>query len=288
MPEKIKIVTDSTTSLTKDECEKMGIVCLETTFMIDGVEHHEFDNDNASLTDFYDNLDNAKKIVTGCVNIATFEECFENLVKDGFCVMYVGLSASLSSTFSNAKNASDTINEKYGKKVVGVADTRCASYGTLILIERIMELEAQGKSLAEIEEDISESATKMSVAFVSPDLSFMFKNGRLSALELGIGKLLKIVPIIYVGEDGKLKGKDKCIGKILAMRRLKTVFSGFIKNKKHTKCYITSCNMGKEVEELRKYISSNTDIKYEDIKTGLIDKTLSCHCGPKTVAIFCL
>ena len=33
-------------------------------------------------------------------------------------------------------------------------------------------------------------------------------------------------------------------------------------------------------EELRKQI--------EDIKVGYIDKTMSCCCGPRTVAAFCL
>ena len=45
-------------------------------------------------------------------------------------------------------------------------------------------------------------------------------------------------------------------------------------------------NMGKDidVEELKNHIISNTHIK--DIKVGYIDKTMSCCCGPKTIAIF--
>lgn len=286
--ENIKIVTDSTTSLSKEECEKLGLVCLETTFMLDSNLYSAFDESEGTLLDFYKKLAGAKKVSTGCVNVSTFEECFEDLVAQGYKVVYIGLSASLSSTFSNSVIASNTVNEKFNEKKVAVIDSRSASYGSLILIERVKELVSQDKTLEEIEQIVADDAKKMSVAFVPTDLSFMFKCGRLSALELGIGKLFKIVPIIYVSESGKLKGKDKCIGMKLALKRLKNDFVDLIKSKGHTKCYITSCGMDAEVQSLKEYIAENTNVKLEDIKTGLIDKTLACCCGPKTIAIFCL
>ena len=288
MVENIKIVTDSTTSLSKEECEKLGLVCLETTFMIDSNLYSAFDENEGTLTDFYKKLSDAKRISTGCVNVNTFEECFESLVAQGFKVVYIGLSASLSSTFSNSQVAANMVNEKYNEKKVVVIDSRSASFGSLILIERVQELMAQEKTLEEIEQIVGEDAKKMSVAFVPTDLSFMFKCGRLSALELGIGKLFKIVPIIYVSESGKLKGRDKCIGMKLALKRLKNDFIELIKTKVHKKCYITSCGMDADVQNLKEYIAENTEIKLEDIKTGLIDKTLACCCGPKTIAVFCL
>ena len=286
--ENIKIVTDSTTSLSKEKYDELGIVCLETTYIVDGEEHYAFDNPEITEIEFYEKLEKSKKCSTGCVNISTFEECFDNLVSNGYKVVYVGLSASLSSTFSNSQIAMNTINEKYGEKKVAVIDSRSASYGTLILIERIQELALENKTIAEIEEIVSNDAKSMSVAFVSPDLSFMFKSGRLNILEAGLGKLLKIVPIIFVSETGKLKAREKCIGLKLALKKLKNDFVKFIQTKKHKKVYLTSCNMPNEIEDIKTFIDANTDVKAKTIKTGLIDKTLSCCCGPRTVAIFCL
>lgn len=286
--ENIKIVTDSTTSLPKEKCDELGIICLETTYTIDGEEHYAFDEPSVSEIEFYEKLEKSKKCSTGCVNINTFEECFEELIKEGFKVVYVGLSASLSSTFSNSQIAMNNINEKYGEKKVAVIDSRSASFGTLILIERINELANDSKTLQEIENIVSNDAKSMSVAFVSPDLSFMFKSGRLNIIEAGLGKLLKIVPIIFVSETGKLKAREKCIGLKLALKKLKNDFVKFIQSKNHKKVYLTSCNMPNEVEDIKSYILENTSVKSENIKTGLIDKTLSCCCGPRTVAIFCL
>ena len=288
MAEKIKIVTDSTTSLSLEECKKIDVICLETSYTVNSITHNEFDDPATSLLEFYNILEQSKKCSTGCITTNTFEECFEQIISDGFKVIYLGLSASLSSTFSNSELAAKNINEKHGEKLVAVVDTRSASYGSLILIERIKDLINENKTLAEIEQIVSDDAKKMSVAFVSPDLTFMFNCGRLSALELGIGKIFRIVPIIFVSETGKLKARDKCIGMKLAFKKLKTDFVDLINKKKHKKCYITRCDMPAEVETIKNYIAENTEIELADIKTGLIDKTLSCCCGPKTVAIFCL
>ncbi len=286
--DKIQIFTDSTTSLSPEECKKLNLEYVETSYMLDGELHSAFDAEDVSLPEFYKKLTEIKSCSTGCVNPITFEEAFERYVSKGTKVLYTGLSASLSSTFENAKIVAEKLNKKYGKKVVAVVDSRSASYGTLALIERAKEYIDAGKTLEKIEEDLDKDAKSMSVAFVAHDLNFLYRSGRLNALEAGLGKLFKIVPIVYVSESGKLKLGDKCLGSKLAYKTLKTKFTNFIKTKTHTKCYITSCDMPAEVEELKQYILENTDLKEKDIKTGPIDKTLACCCGPKTVAIFCL
>ncbi len=282
---KIKLISDSTTSLTPEEFKERDIDYLETSYMLDNVLYSAFDNQSETLEEFYARLDNVKSCSTGCVNIQTFEECFDKYASKGIQVFYTGLSSSLSSTFSNSEIAAKNINEKYGKKLVAVVDSRSASYGTLVLLDFAQKLISEGKSLEELESEIDKIAKNMSVAFVARDLSFMYKSGRISMLEAGLGKILKIVPIVYVSESGKLKVGDKCIGRKLTFKTLKNRFVNFIQTKGHTKCYITSCGLTEDVEELKNYILENTSIK--DVKTGLIDKTLACCCGPKTIAIFC-
>lgn len=285
MTNKIQIVTDSTTSLSAKECEELGIDYVETSYILNGVEHKAFDDDGVSLLDFYKKLDEVKSCSTGCVNQSEFEEIFNKYVSRGVQVLYTGLSASLSSTFSNAQIVAQQINKKYGKKMVSVVDSRSASYGTLVLIDYAKEFIEGGASLEEIELKLNEIAKSMSVAFVSRDLTFLHKCGRIGSIEAGIGKLLHIVPIVYVSESGKLKTGDKCLGVKLALKTLKNKFVNFINNKKHKRCYITSCGMDEDVEMLKKYFAENSGA--EQIKTGLIDKTLACCCGPKTIAVFC-
>ena len=286
--EKIKIITDATCSLTKQECEEMGIDCVELSFILDSVEYTSFQEDDISLIEHYERLDNIKQVSTSCVNVDTFDTKFREYVSQGYKVIYTGLSSGLSATYSNAQTAQKTINEEYGQKIVYTIDSKTGSYGEVLVIERIMELIKEGMSLDEIEEIVQKEANNAAVAFIAPDLSFIFKSGRLSALSFGIGKLLRIVPIIGTDEGGHLKVKEKCIGLKLAYKKAKNQFVDFINKKNYKKCYFTSCNMPNDIEEFKKHIAENTNIKIEDMKTGLIDKVMSCCCGPRTVAIFCM
>ena len=286
--EKVKIIADATCSLTKKECEEMGIDCLELSFILDSVEYTSFQEDDISILEHYERLDKVKQVSTSCVNVDTFEAKFREYVSQGYKVIYTGLSGGLSATYANAQTAQKNINEEYGQKMVYTVDSKNGSYGELLVIERIKELLDEGKTLDEVEEIAQKEADNASVVFIAPDLNFIFKIGRLSALSFGIGKLLRIVPIIGTDEAGHLKVKEKCIGLKLAYKKAKNQFVDLINKNKYKKCYFASCNMPEAIDELKKHISENTEIKIEDMKTGLIDKVMSCCCGPRTIAIFCM
>lgn len=286
MKEKIVIMTDSCSSLTKEELEKRNIQYVEMSYVIDDVEHSAFDEEDVSLPEFYEKLDVAKSCSTGCVSESTFEEKFEELASQGYKVIYTGLSGALSSTFGYAQVAAEKINAKYGKKVIALVNSRTGSIGVQILIDDAEELLAQGKTLDEIEFVLKDNASKLESFFVCRDLKFLHKCGRLSSLEAGIGTLLKIVPIIHVDpKDDKLRPAEKHIGKKLAYKNLRNKFVSMINERPCEKCYIASCALDADAEELKNYIVENTHIK--DVKVGYIDKVMSCCCGPKTIAIFC-
>ena len=286
---KIKIITDGTSSLTLEEIKKLDIECVEMSYVLDGEEHYAFDDEGTSLPEFYEKIDAAKSISTGCVNPQTFEDLFEKYAAKGTEMIYIGLSAALSATSSNAETAAANIEKKYGKKLVYIVDTRQVggSYGLYALIELAKDYIAEGKSASEVVELLNTKANNGSFAFVARDLNFLHKCGRLSAVGAMIGKMLKVVPLIYAdAETGKFKVGDKCLGTKLAHKTLKNKFIKLIAERGFTKAYITSCALDSEAEDLKNYILENTT--GVEVKVGYIDKVLSCCCGPKTLAIFCV
>ncbi len=285
MKQKIKIVTDSCSSLSKEECVARGIECVETTYILDDVLHSAFDDPDVDELAFYKKLDEMNGCSTGCVNVNTFEECFSKLVADGYHVIYMGLSGALSSTYSNAVMAAQTINDKAGKNVVRTVDSRTGSFGIQVLIDDTEKLIADGKNLDEIEFIIKDNASKLESNFICADLKFLNKCGRLSSFEAGLGRLLKIVPIIHVDpKTAKLVVCEKCMGQKLAYKNLKKKFISLVNSRPCEKVYIASSGLDEDVESLKQAIIENTHIK--EIKTGYIDKTMACCCGPKTIAIF--
>ena len=285
MKDKIVIMTDSCSSLTKEELAKRNIEYVEMSYVLDDVEHTAFDEEEVSLPEFYEKLDVVKSCSTGCVSESTFEEKFEELASKGYKVLYMGLSGALSATFGYAQVAAERINEKYGKKVIGVVNSRTGSIGVQILLDDAEELMAQGKTLDELEFILKDYASKVESFFVCRDLKFLHKCGRLSSFEASLGTLLKIVPIIHVDpKDDKLRVAEKHLGKKLAYKNLRNKFVSMINERPCEKCYIASCALDQDAEELKNFIIENTHIK--DVKVGYIDKVMSCCCGPKTIAIF--
>ena len=288
MKQKIVIVTDTCSSLTQEDCKSRGIECVQTSYVLDDCEHFAFDEPEVSLKEFYEKLDNIKSCSTGCVNESAFEEIFEKLAKEGKQVIYTGLSGTLSATYGYAVVAAQKVNDKYGKKMIATVDSRTGSIGVQILIDDAEKLIAEGKNLDEIEFVLKDYASKLESTFICRDLSFLHKCGRLSSFSAGVGTLLKIVPIIHVDpKDSKLKVAEKCLGKKLAYKNLRNKFVKLINERPCEKCYIASCALDEDAEELRKFVADNTHLAYEDIKVCNIDKTMSCCCGPKTIAIFC-
>ena len=287
MKNKIQLITDSCSSLSKEECEKRNILCLETSYVLDDVVHSAFDDPNVSEKDFYQILDNIKTCSTGCVNANDFEECFDKVAKKGEYALYMGLSGALSATYSYAVVAANKVNQKYGKNLIRTVDSRTGSIGIQILLDDAAELIEQGKDIDEIEEILTGYAKRLESTFICRDLTFLRKCGRLSSFEASIGKLLKIVPLIHVDPvDSKLRVSDKCLGQKLAYKTLRNKFVKMITERPCEKCYIASCGLDEDAEALKNHIAQNTHIKAEDIKVCYIDKTMSCCCGPKTIAIF--
>lgn len=286
MKEKIVLMTDSCSSLSKEELEKRNIEYVEMSYVLDDELHSAFDEETVSLPEFYEKLDAVKTCSTGCVSESMFEEKFEELAKKSVNVLYTGLSGALSATFGYAEVAAEKINAKYGRKVVALVNSRTGSIGVQILLDDAEELIAQGKTLDEIEFILKDYAVRLESSFVCRDLKFLHKCGRLSALEAAIGSILKIVPIIHVDpKDDKLHVDEKCLGKKLAYKALKNKFVKMINERKCERCYVASCALDEDAEALKNYIIENTHIK--DVKVTYIDKVMSCCCGPKTLAIFC-
>ena len=286
MKEEIVLMTDSCSSLTIEELKNRGMEYLEMSYVLDDELHSAFDEENVSLPEFYEKLDAVKTCSTGCVSESMFEEKFEELAKKDVKVLYIGLSGALSATYGYAEVAAEKINAQYGKKVIGMVNSRTGSIGVQILLDDAAELIEQGKTLDEIEFILKDYASKVESAFVCRDLKFLHKCGRLSSFEATLGSILKIVPIIHVDpKDDKLRVADKCLGKKLAYKTLKNKFVKMINERNCERCYVASCALDADAEDLKNYIIENTHIK--DVKVAYIDKVMSCCCGPKTLAIFC-
>ncbi len=210
----IKFLVDSGSDYTLEEAKEKGIYFapLSITFsdgtFLDGVE--------IDRKEFYDRLINKEQFPkTAQPSPQTFLEFFEDAKENGDEVIAITISSGISGTYQSACIAKDMA--EYDK--IHVIDSKSAIYAIKIMVDYGIELRDQGKSFDEIVETLEKMVGKIHILLAVNTLDNLYKGGRLTKMEAGIGNLAKLKPVISV-PDGKVTLLKKCIGKKKAVNNL--------------------------------------------------------------------
>ena len=110
--QKIKILTDSTCDIPKEEEKRLGIKIMCFPVTVDGVSYRE--RQDFSNAEFYKMMDNAKEMPTTS-QLTAYEilEVYKELYSEGWTdVIYVTISSTGSATYNNALSAAQTFKEE--------------------------------------------------------------------------------------------------------------------------------------------------------------------------------
>lgn len=224
--QKIKIITDSTSDITKEQEKKLGIKVMCFPVTVDGVSYREridFTNEQ-----FYRMMDNAKEMPTTS-QLTAFEilEVFRSLHEEGWTdVIYVTISSTGSATYSNALSAAEEFRKETAslegpKMRIHIIDSRnyTAVYGYPVMQAA---LKAQkGETPEEIIEYLKEWFDCAEVHFVPMTLKYAKKSGRITAAAAFAGELLGLRPVIKIANGvstvlEKIRGEKNIVPKLLA------------------------------------------------------------------------
>lgn len=203
MNNKVKIVIDSTINVAGHLLEKFTVVPLTVKFgdeeFIDGV--------TISNSEFYEKLIGSD--ISPTTSQATpdkFEQVFKEAVDQGFDVVAITISSTLSGTCQSANIAAD---EYIGK--VFVVDSYAVTIGGGILAELALTLAEQGKSAKEIAETLETEKSNIRLVALFDTLEYLKRGGRISKATAFAGGILNIKPLIGV-EDGQITVLGKARG----------------------------------------------------------------------------
>ena len=203
MQRKVKIVIDSTINVSENLRDKFTVVPLTVKFA-----EEEF-TDGVTITNqqFYEKLVNSD--ITPTTSQATpdrFENAFKEAVDQGFDVVAITISSTLSGTCQSANIAAD---EYIGK--VFVVDSYAVTIGGGILAELALNLAEQGKSAKEIAETLEKEKSNIRLVALFDTLEYLKRGGRISKATAFAGGLLNIKPIIGI-ENGEITVLGKARG----------------------------------------------------------------------------
>ena len=176
-------------------------------------------------------------------------------------VYVVTLSSKLSGSYNSAVLGKNLYEEQYGDKDILVVDSHSASCGETQIALKLMELEEQGLSFAEITKKIRHFRNEMHTYFVLDNLETLRKNGRLTGLKAVVASTLNIKPVMGA-EEGTIIQKGQGIGMKKALNKMVDFLAAELKDADKKRIIISHCNAPERVLLVEQMVK---------LKTGCMD-----------------
>lgn len=275
------IITDSASDVPENVIKEYDLHVIPTPVTIEGTDY--FDGDTIFPDQFYEIQASGKEIKTYHVSQFMFEEHFLPFAKRGDEVLYMCFSTGIAGTFNAAALAYEEILEQYPEFKLTIIDTKCASVGYGLAVERLLCMQKNGAPKELIIEAAHFFCEHMEHAVTVVELDYLFKGGRLSRTSFLAGTVLDIKPIIIVDENGSLKAVEKVRGWKKAQRRILDMVGekgSDLEDQVVGICY----GMDKEAYD---YIKEQLIERYhvKGILEGRVGCAIGAHTGPGILGI---
>lgn len=186
---KIKIVTDSTADLLKEDIENLNITVIPLSIQINGETY--LDGIDISPKQFIQEMKLSKELPkTSQPAMGTFVETFEKLTADGSKVISIHLTSGMSGTYSTACAAANMVDGD-----ITVIDSAFITQAMAFQVIEAAKMAKQDASIEEIVSRITKIKENTYLYIMVDTLENLVKGGRIGKGKAFIGSLLSIKPI---------------------------------------------------------------------------------------------
>ena len=279
------IVTESTTDLPTNIIEELGIKIIPMAFEIGDKSYLNFpDNRDLDVHEFYEKLKKGEKSTTSLVNVATFIEHFEPILKLGYDILYIAFSSGLSGTYNASLLAEQILKEKYiGSKIICV-DSKAASLGEGLLVYTAAKKKEEGLDIDELNKWLLENVLRLCQWFTVDDLNHLKRGGRVNAFTATLGTALNVKPILHVDVEGHLIPVSNVRGRKKSIHELLEHMIETCTNPEDQVVFIGHGDCLEDAEYLANLVRGKMKVK--DIVINDIGPVIGSHSGPGTMTLF--
>jgi len=186
----VKVITDSTSDLPPDLAQRLGIIVIPVTLVIDGQPYR--DGVDITREEFYTRLPQLKIVPTTAAPPSTD---FEAVYRE--CGDVDIVSIHISSTFSGTLNVARVAAEASGRRVT-LIDSRQASMALGWQAVAAAEVAARGGSVDQVVAAAASAQKRIHLWALLDTLEYLRRGGRANAVTAAIGGFLQIKPLIHV------------------------------------------------------------------------------------------
>ena len=279
---KIKLITDSACDLNIDYVKENNIEVIPLEVNFKGRFIKDDLGQSISFEEFSKAMREGETPSTTQVNIGTFVEVFEKYLKEGYEVLYLGVSSSISGTFNSARQAKELIEEN--KEVeIHIIDTEAASVGQGLLVYKVNEMLKGNKSIEEIINYVEENKRKVNHWITVDDLNHLKRGGRISKTAATMGSIFNLKPVMILDNEGKLKVVDKLKGRKKVLKYLANKYIERAVDKENQSVFISHVDAKEDAEYIKNLIL--TESKAKEVFINNIGSVIGSHGGPGALAL---
>lgn len=276
------IYTDSACDISPALLEEWGVKRCDLSFQFDG-EEKVYTNFELTPAEFYQRMRDGGVAKTSAVNSETFRTLFEEELKNGYDVLYIGFSSGLSTTYNCARMAAAELEEAYAGHRVCAVDTLAASAGFGMLLYLAVREKEKGASLDEVARFVEDQRVHQCHWFTVDDLVYLKRGGRISPAVALLGGVLGIKPVLHMDDEGHLISRFKVRGRKAALKALADKY-GELAVDHEGPVFISHGDCEEDAALLANMLKENYGISVE--LTVNVGPVIGAHSGPGTMALF--
>ena len=193
----VKIVADSTSSLTPQLAQRFGIAVVPIWVNF-GTETYR-DNVDLSPEEFYQKLKEVKSLpTTSSPGPEVFAEFFAKLSREANEIVAITVSRKLSVIYEMALQGKAMIKENCHIEVI---DSKSGVGGQMLLAIFAAQMAKAGAKLDKITQWVRNAIPKVHVRVTFDTLEYLRRGGRIGKAQAFLGRLLKVNPVLGI-KDG--------------------------------------------------------------------------------------
>ncbi len=284
MDRNYQLVTDASADLIKEFAEKENIYVIPMTYTLGDEEYTSNGVVSAEvLKRFYEEERQGKMTRTSQIPPQVYLDCFRSYAEKGESVLYLSLSGGLSGTYNTAQFAAKEIMEEFPEITVRCVDSRSATVGIQLLLEKAADNRKAGMSIEDNAVWLEENRLNVCHWFMVEDLNYLKRNGRIPPATALIGTALNIKPILRIENDGHLANFTKKRGSKAALNQLVEFYNSSSAKEDGERIYIVDADNEEGAnyleQEVRKLNPNSV------ISRAVLSPVIGCHTGPGLCAI---
>ena len=235
--------------------------------------------------EFYNKLKkNPNAYSTSPANPDEFAAAFGEYIEQGYDMLVMLMSSSMSGTYNFAVKGREQALEKYPDAKINMVDSLRFGPGFGLMAVKAAQLRDEGKSLDEVTAWIEENKCRYHQAGWLDDLSFVAKKGRLNHAAAFMGTLVGIKPIGEFDYNGMTTVLGKAKGAKKAYSVLLRYIAETIENPQEQMIFVAQSNRMAQAEQYKKMIEET--IKPKEVRIIDVFPASGINVGPGLMAAY--